>query len=413
MRSGHALILLVVALFSIGVVMVTSASVRMPANPSEIVSISADGTVSGSTDTVREILFGKYLRLAVISMLVLLIASLCPVERLLEGKGVASPMIWVGAFLMLAVCLPYVPGVGVTRNGATRWIELGPIGFQPSEFVKWGLPLFIAFYAVRNSHRLSKFFTGFLPPLLIASLVCGLIAMEDLGTAVLIMVVVVAVLMAAGVRVWHVMTMIPLGLGAFTLLVLAEPYRMKRIVAFLAPYDDPGGIGYHLVQSLSAITSGGLTGRGLGHSIQKFGYLPEINSDFIFAMVCEELGIFGAGLLLMVFCGILVIGLSIITGKSIPRSYLASNPADYVPKFSQLLGLGILLTFGLQAVINIAVVTGMAPTKGIALPLVSHGGTGWILTAASLGVLVSIDRVACGRARSERQDQSFSHIVAT
>ena len=194
---------------------------------------------------------------------------------------------------------------------------------------------------------------------------------------------------------------------------LLSRIAFEELSPSIHPYADPGDSGYHLVQSLSAIAAGGPTGRGLGHSIQKFGYLPEINSDFIFAMVCEELGIFGAGLVIMIFVAILLIGLSIVTGRSVPRGESVDTSVDVVPPFSRLLGLGILMTFGLQALMNIAVVTGMAPTKGIALPLVSHGGTGWILTAAALGLVVSIDRTACRKAELGHVEEPVPNALST
>ena len=262
------------------------------------------------------------------------------------------------------------------------------------------MPLVIAWYVCRQSVDIRRFGTGLFPPLAFASVVCGLVAIEDLGTAVLMMLVVLAVLLAAGARIWQVAALVPLALVAFAGLVLAEPYRVRRIVSFLEPYADPGDSGYHLIQSLTAIAGGGPMGRGLGHSLQKFGYLPEINSDFIYALICEELGVFGASLVVMIFVAILVIGLSVITGPKPTEDLQAGETTPSVPRFSQLVGLGILLTFGLQALINISVVTGLAPTKGIALPLVSHGGTGWILTAAALGLVIGIDRASARAARA-------------
>jgi cell division protein FtsW len=161
---------------------------------------------------------------------------------------------------------------------------------------------------------------------------------------------------------------------------------MDRIRAFLDPYADPQGIGYHILQSMGAIHGGGLAGRGLGNSIQKFGYLPEDTTDFIFAIVCEELGVMGAAVVIALYAFLLLCGLSIVRRTT--------NAAQ------QLLGVGVLLAVGLQAFINIAVVTGSAPTKGIALPLLSSGGTGWVLTAFCIGLLVSMDRKL---ARTESQ----------
>ena len=412
MRSGLALALLVVALFTIGVVMVNSASLELRLDPSLAMDVEPDGTATGFSVTFERVLLGKYIKLALVAMAALALAAFLPVERIRKGRGFASPIPWIAIMVVGALLLTFVPGIGVTQNGAARWVKLGPIGFQPSEIAKWCMPLLIAWYVCRQNVDVRRFGTGLLPPLVFAAVVCGLVAIEDLGTGVLIMLVVLGVLLAAGVRVWQVACLVPLGGLAFAGLVLAEPYRVRRIVSFWEPYADPGDSGYHLVQSLSAIAGGGPMGRGLGHSLQKFGYLPEINSDFIFALICEELGIFGAALVVSIFMGILLFGLSIVLGRSVPNAEIKSTDTPLVPRFSQLVGLGVLLTFGLQAFINIAVVSGWAPTKGIALPLVSHGGTGWILTSAALGLVVSIDRSAWRRARERTESTEEKSAVS-
>ena len=194
------------------------------------------------------------------------------------------------------------------------------------------------------------------------------------------------VLLAAGSRVWHAALLAPVAASLFLVAVRVSPYRMNRILAYLNPFDDAEGIGYHIIQAMTAVAGGGLAGRGIGNSIQKFGYLPEDTTDFIFAIICEEMGAAGAAAVVFLYVALLVCAMAIVDRTPHP--------------FHRLLGLGIVLTIGLQAVINIAVVTAVAPTKGIALPLLSAGGTGWVLTAFSLGLLVSMDRanerrVAC------------------
>ncbi|MBY0308010.1 MAG: FtsW/RodA/SpoVE family cell cycle protein, partial [Phycisphaerales bacterium] len=173
---------------------------------------------------------------------------------------------------------------------------------------------------------------------------------------------------------------IPLGAGAFAAAVIAQPYRVQRITSFLDPFQDPRGKSYHMLQAMTSVANGGGFGRGLGNGLSKFGYLPETETDFIFANICEELGIPGALLVAVLYGGILWAGLTIVNRQR--------------PLIFKLVGLGVIATVGLQAVINMAVVTGLAPTKGIALPLLSSGGTGWILTAASLGLLINMDRCA-------------------
>jgi cell division protein FtsW len=349
----------------------------------------------------------------------LLVGAMVPVDRL--GRTGATwwttPVFWVAVAVVVGMALVQVPGIGREANGARRWISLGPIGLQPSEIAKWGVPIMVAWYAIRERARLHTFTWGFAVPLAAVSAVCGLIALEDLGTAVLIELVTVAMLVVAGARGIWVAAMAPVGLLAFVVLVITSPYRVNRIIAFLDPYADARGIGYHIIQSLEAIAGGGVAGRGLGNSELKFGYLPEATTDFIYSIVAEELGIAGSAVVvglyvLFILCGLAVIGATArgADATASTRSEGGSTPVatamapvttepELLSNFARLLGFGILLTVGVQALINICVVTGLAPTKGIALPLMSRGGTGWILTCLSIGLLISMDRGADRRRR--------------
>lgn len=405
MRSGSIIALLVLALFVFGVVMVSSARLtplrgadaRIRVDPETATSVYLDESGEpASADLpgrrVFDTLLGKDGRLALAALLALAIGAVIPIERLASLGGLAAPAPWL---LTAIIGLQLVTLVaGDSAHGATRWLELGPIRFQPSEFAKWGLPAIVAWHCVRHADGMHRFLTGLMPPLALAAIVCALIAKEDLGTAVLVMLVCVAMAVAAGGRLRQVAAMVPFGVAAFVGFVLLEPYRMRRITAFLDPYADAADNGYQVIQSMGAIAGGGLGGRGLGHSLQKFDYLPFDHTDFIFAIICEELGFFGAALLLAILAGVVLAGLSIVTGRSSPAGGDPDLAEVAVPPFSRLLGFGIVLTFGLQAAINLAVVTGLAPTKGIALPLVSQGGTGWVLTAFSLGLVISMDRRA-------------------
>jgi len=410
MRSGSIIALLVLALFVFGVVMVSSARLtplrggdaRIRVDPETATSVYLDASDRPATADlpgrlVFDTLLGKDGRLALAAIIALGIGALVPIERLASLGGLAAPAPWLVAGIVGLQLMTIV--AGDSAHGATRWLEIGPVRFQPSELAKWGLPAVVAWHCVRHAEGMQRFVTGLLPPLVLSAIVCALIAKEDLGTAVLVMLVCVAMLVAAGGRIRQVLALIPLGVVAFVGFVVLEPYRMRRIAAFLEPYADAGDTGYQVIQSMGAIAGGGLGGRGLGHSLQKFDYLPFDHTDFIFAIICEELGVFGAALLLLIFAGVLLAGLSIITGRSSPAGADPELAEVAVPPFSRLLGFGIILTFGLQAAINIAVVTGLAPTKGIALPLVSQGGTGWILTAFSLGLVISMDRHAWSVAR--------------
>lgn len=389
LRAGHGLVLSVLGLLVLATVMVNSASL----------SLSGDGPTTSAA-----IFWGKHTWFAVGALVAFGLGALVPVDRLARtgGSWWRTPAAWVAAGVVVALALVHVPGIGREANGALRWISIGPVGLQPSEVAKWGVPVVLAWYAVRFRARLGTFTWGYLVPLGAVSAVCAAIAMEDLGTAVLIELVSVAVLLAAGARWRFVAVAAPVGILAFVGLVIASPYRVKRIVAFLDPYQDPRGIGYHIIQSMEAISGGGLAGRGLGNSELKFGYLPEATTDFIYSIVAEELGIGGAALVVALYVLLIGCGIAIVTASadgSRGAGTGGKGGAALLSNFSQLLGFGIVLTVALQALINVCVVTGLAPTKGIALPLMSRGGTGWILTCLSLGMLVAMERAADRRRR--------------
>lgn len=364
LRPGHGLMLIVVTLLTFGVVMVTSAGLTV-------------GPQHGVV--LQDVLFGRTTLLAVLAVAFMVIGSRVPVEKFFHRpRGIASPIPWMVIGILALLVIVHVPGIGREVNGAQRWIDLGPFGFQPSEVAKWGLIIVLAWYATRRAAAMPELISGFAPPMILVIIVCALIASEDLGTAVLIGMVSVGILVAAGAKWWHAALLMPIGALGFIAAVLSSSYRMNRVKAFFDPYQDPQGIGYHILQSMGAISGGGLAGRGLGNSIQKFGYLPEDTTDFIFAIICEEMGVVGAAVVISLYVSLMLCGYAIIKRVEHP--------------FQRLLGLGILLAIGLQALINIAVVTGSAPTKGIALPLLSSGGTGWVLTAFCIGLLVSMDR---------------------
>lgn len=364
MRAGHGLILVVITLLTIGVVMVTSAGLRVGTEKAVL---------------LEDVLLGRTTLLALVAMVFLFVGSYVPVNRtFFEARGRHSPIPWIVLITLLLLVAVHMPGIGHEVNGARRWIHLGIFGFQPSEVAKWGLVISVAWYAARRAKVMGEFISGFALPIACVLVICALIASEDLGTAVLIGAVSVCMLIAAGSKWWHAAMWAPVGAIGIAGAILTSEYRLNRVKAFLDPYQDPQGIGYHILQSMGAISGGGIAGRGLGNSIQKFGYLPEDTTDFIFAIICEEMGVVGAAIVIILYAALLIFGFSIVRRVQQP--------------FQRLIGVGVLLTVGLQALMNIAVVTGSVPTKGIALPLLSSGGTGWVLTAFCIGLLVSMDR---------------------
>jgi len=402
MRAGHGILLIALALLVFGVVMVNSAGLTVRPDAALLTS----GTVSEAQFdkmsaayrpvSFDNVLLGRTTILAAVAMLALFVGSRVPVERLYGLRGALSPVPWIVFGMIGLLLLVHVPGIGREVNHAARWIGPRQYGFQPSEFAKWGILFVIAWYCCRRAGVMQSFLHGFVPPMVLLAVVTALIAKEDLGTAVLIFSVCTLMLVAGGARWWHAAALLPLGALAAWGAVLASPYRMNRLLAWQNPFEDPQGIGYHIIQSMSAIAGGGLTGRGLGNSMQKFGYLPEDTTDFIYAIVCEELGIIGGLAVLLLYAGLLHFGLRIINRSRVRAD---GTVESLVSPFAQLFGLGILLTIGLQALINLAVVSGLAPTKGIALPLLSSGGSGWVLTGFSLGLLLSIERTSVARER--------------
>lgn len=275
--------------------------------------------------------------------------------------------------------------VGNEALGARRWIAVGPVSIQPSELAKLAIINFIAAYVVGRRHLIDRFWLGFAVPIGVAVLAVGLIMLEpDLGTSLAIIGVATLMMFAAGSHMKHILALAASAIPAVVLLILIEPYRMKRLLAFANPWEDPLGTGWNIIQSLYAVGSGGLFGLGLGASRQKFHYLPEQHTDFIFAILSEELGLVG---------GLVIIALFLVLAW---RGYRAALKAPDL--YGTMLAVGITTMVVLQAAMNIAVVTSMIPATGITLPLISAGGSSLSITLAGLGVLMNISAAgAVGR----------------
>lgn len=296
-------------------------------------------------------------------------------------KKYAKPFL-VTAFLLLIMVL--LPGLGKTVKGAQRWIGFGGFTIQPSEIIKLALVIFMSYGLSAYNERLKFFAKGMLPFLIILAAACGLILMQpDLGTALSVAGTVYIMLFAAGAKGKHLIYLALTGVAAVGMAIVLEPYRMSRFLAFLDPWKDPSGTGYHIIQSLYALGSGGLFGLGLGQSHQKWLYLPEQHTDFIFAVLGEELGFIGGMLVIVLFLLFVWRGLKIAICSSDP--------------FGSLLAVGITSMIALQAVINIGVVTGSLPITGIPLPLISFGGSSLVFTLLGVGILLNISRYVSSR----------------
>jgi cell division protein FtsW len=354
---------------------------------------SADTRIYGVTDHwLLESLKNKNAIHAVIAMLGMVLLWRMDYRKLLGRDLLRSPTTVMIALTILCLVLVLSP-MGMVVNGAKRWLAIplgvGKFSFQPSEFAKLGLVLFLSAYAVHKAETIRKFWKGFVPLLAIFGITALLIVKEDFGTTALVAIVGVVLLLMAGCRWWHVGLLLPpAGVGAYFLL-WHSAFRRARLLSYLHPEVDPKGVGYHPLQSLLTIANGGLWGKGLGNGTFKMGFLPEDNTDFIFAVICEELGVVGAGMVIGLFIALAVIGWRI------------AARCDNL--FGKMIAFGVTATIALQAALNVAVVTVTVPTKGIALPFISSGGTGWIMNAIAIGVLMSVERITRQQMREARR----------
>ena len=285
-------------------------------------------------------------------------------------------MLLIGIIMLVLVL---IPGIGREVSGARRWFRFKFISFQPSEFANLAIIIYIADFICRKEDKIKMLVEGFLPPMcVLGAAVFFILLQPDLGTVIALGSVVLIMLFIAGVRGKYILTLILCSLPALYLLVFSVPYRRARILAFLNPWLDPKGTGFQIIQSQVAIGSGGLFGRGLGHSQQKLFYLPAAHTDFIFSIIGEELGLFGTLGIIILFMIFIQQGLKII-----------KNAQD---KFGYFLGLGLVLMVSLKAIMNIGVSCGVFPTKGLPLPFISYGGSSLIFDMVSLGILINIAR---------------------
>ncbi|NVJ56745.1 MAG: cell division protein FtsW [Vibrionaceae bacterium] len=285
--------------------------------------------------------------------------------------------------LLISVALLFIVLVaGKSVNGASRWIPLGLFNLQPAEVAKLSLFIFMSGYLVRKSEEVrSSFFGGFIKPIIVfATLAFLLLLQPDLGTVVVMLVTLFGMLFIAGAKLTQFLALMVVGLSAVSALIYFEPYRWRRVTSFLDPWDDPFGSGYQLTQSLMAFGRGEWFGQGLGNSIQKLEYLPEAHTDFVFAVLAEELGFVGVVLALVLIFS-LVIKAILIGRKAFEHGQL----------FGGYLAFGIGIWFAFQTLVNVGAASGMVPTKGLTLPLISYGGSSLIIMSVAVSILLRID----------------------
>ena len=283
----------------------------------------------------------------------------------------------LGCIILLILVL--IPGIGTIRNGSRSWFGIGAFGIQPSEFAKLGIIIFSAKYFSRNNKEVKDIKKGVLPILGLVLLIFGLIMLQpDFGTGVILVMSVIGLMFVAGVDFKFFIRIGILGIIGIVGLIAVAPYRLKRILSFLNPWEDPLGSGFQIIQSLYAIGPGGLFGLGFGNSRQKHFYLPEPQTDFIFSIISEEFG----------FLGVLIVALLFIT--IIYQGFKIARKAKDL--FGKYLAFGIVFQIAFQAILNLMVVVGLIPVTGVTLPFLSYGGSSLLITLCSIGIVLNISR---------------------
>jgi cell division protein FtsW len=289
-------------------------------------------------------------------------------------RALTYPLLLVGLGLLVAV---QVSGLGVAAGGSLRWLQIGPVTFQPAEVARLTLVIYLAYSLSKKQDALATFSVGLLPHLLILTAFSILLMMQpDFGSVVIFAVLTWLMMFVGGVRLRHLMSVCVLLLPLAYFLMVNAAYRIRRLISFLDPWQHPADQGYQMIHSLMAFGSGGLWGAGIGKSYQKLFYLPEPHTDFIFAVIGEELGLLGVLFILALYAMILWRGLRIACGCQ--------------DRFGMLLATGITFALALQVSVNMGVCLGLLPTKGLTLPFISYGGTSLLLNMAAIGILMNI-----------------------
>jgi len=355
-RDGQLFICLATVLVAVGTVMAHSAS--MTSRPSD----------------KDEAHLTKHVVYLGVGLVVATAAALMPPGVWLK----AAPWLFAATIILLVAVL--IPGLGAEVNGARRWLRFGPVSVQPSEIAKLTLPLLIGRLAVARSNELHRWLNGTVPVVWPAGIVLPLVLLEpDLGTTLFLAAGAAALLFLAGWPLRNFAFGVVLALPALAAIVIAQPYQLRRLTGFIAAWTEPGSAPYQVRQALITLGSGGVTGTGVGRGWQKLSFLPEANTDFVFAVIGEEMGLFGTLGLLATWCAFFVVGLRVLRNAH-------SN------RFAFLCGTTLLVQLVGQAFVNMAIVTALLPPKGIALPLVSYGGSNLVTSLAAIGMVLSLSR---------------------
>ena len=338
--NDAALILVVLGLLGLGLIMVYSASSALAAK-----------TYGSDVFFLK-----KQACFAMIGLAALILFRFVPYKVYKLG---AYPILFLAIGLLVVLL---ASGLGIKANGAVRWLPAGPVNFQPSELAKIAIIIYLAYSMAKKGDKMRDFSVGIIPHIIVATLVaCLMLAQPDFGTAALMIGVVGLMLFAGGARIVHLMVLGASAVPFLCLLVFGASYRLNRIMTFLNPWENQTGDGYQITHSLMAFGSGGFSGVGIGNGFQKLFYLPEPHTDFVFSVIGEELGLWGVGIVITLYSLLVWRGLAV-----------ANRTED---DFGKYLAFGITAAIGLQAFVNMAVTMGLLPTKGLALPFISYGGS--------------------------------------
>jgi cell division protein FtsW len=355
LRVDFILLIVTLALVGIGIVMVYSTSAI----------IAGDRFGDPYYFLKRQALY------AGIGFVLMIMMWVCPYGIL---RRMAYPILILSILFLIAVL---VPGIGHRAGGSIRWLKIQSFSFQPSEFAKLGLVIFLAYFLTKKEEKIRSFSFGFLPTILLSGLVIVLVAKEpDFGAALFLSAIVFLLLFVGGARVIYIVGAFIVAAPVVYYFLMNVGYRYKRLLSFIRPWEDPTGTSFQIVQSFLSFGSGGLFGLGLGEGRQKLFFLPAPHTDFIFSVIGEELGLLGAIVIVLLFF--------IFTMRGI---HVGLSLED---RFASYLAVGITLMISLQAIINIGVVLGLLPTKGLTLPFVSYGGTSLVTNFAAVGILLHL-----------------------
>ncbi len=289
-------------------------------------------------------------------------------------KSFAYIILFAAIALLVAVLFP---AINIKAGGASRWLNLGGFTFQPAEFAKLALIIFLGYSLSKKEEMIKDFSVGFIPHLFIFSIfACLIIIQPDFGTIVVLGMITWGMMFIAGVKIIHLLSPAPLLIPLIYFLVVKVEYRLERILSFLNPWEDPYNTGYQITHSLKAFGSGGIFGKGIGLGMQKMHYLPEPHTDFIFSIIGEELGLIGVIIVLSLYLILLLKGISIAKESK--------------TLFGAVTAAGLTIYIGIQVIINTGVALGLLPTKGLTLPFISYGGTSLVVNMAAMGILMNI-----------------------